>query len=82
MDYNTSTYSSQPDPNNFTYTYSVNATTGDTIDVTASCIQGGSKTIQHTIAQNNGVNKKTTPGFEMIILISAALITFAILRRK
>ena len=80
--YNTSTYTSQPDPNSFTYIYKINATTGDTIDVTASCIQGGSKTIQDTITLNNGESKKSTPGFEIIILLGAILITLAILRRK
>ena len=82
MLYNTSLYDSQPDLNSFTYTYQVNATTGDTIDVTASCIQGGSKTIQHTIAINNGESKKSTPGFEVIILLGAVLITLTMLRRK
>jgi hypothetical protein len=67
--YNTTTYTSQPDPNSFTYTYHVNATTGDTLEVTASCIQGGSKTIQYTIATNNGENKKSTPGLETSIVI-------------
>jgi len=69
--YNTSTYTSQPDPNSFTYIYKINATVGDTIDVTASCIQGGSKTIQDTIASNNGESKKSTPGYELIIVIGA-----------
>ena len=80
--YNTSLYDSQPDSNSFTYTYQINATTGDTIDVTASCIQGGSKTIQHTIAINNGESKKSTPGFEIIVLLGALVISLAILRRK
>jgi len=80
--YNTSLYESQPDLNSFTYTYTVNATTGDTIDVTASCIQGGSKTIQHTVAINNGESKTSTPGFESIVLLGALAISLAILRRK
>ena len=80
--YNTSRYDSQPDLNSFTYTYQVNATTGDIIDVTASCIQGGSKTIQHTIAINNGESKKSTPGFEVIILLGAVIIALTMLRRK
>jgi len=80
--YNTSRYDSQPDLNSFTYTYQVNATTGDIIDVTASCIQGGLKTIQHTVAINNGGGKKSTPGFEVILLLSAVLITLTMLRRK
>jgi len=80
--YNTSRYDSQPDLNSFTYTYQVNATTGDIIDVTASCIQGGLKTIQHTVAINNGESKTSTPGFEVIILLGAVLITLTMLRRK
>jgi len=80
--YNTSTYTSQPDPNSFTYTYQVNATIGDTIDVTASCIQGGSKTLQHTISTNNGQNNKSTPGFEGIVLLTALVIIIAMLQRK
>lgn len=80
--YNTSLYDSQPDANSFTYTYQINATTGDTIDVTTSCIQGGSKTIQHTVAINNGENKKSTPGFEVIVLLGAVVISLVILRRK
>jgi len=80
--YNTSLYDNQPDLNSFSYTYLVNATTGDIIDVTASCIQGGSKTIQHTVAINNGESKKSTPGFEVIILLGAVLITLTMLRRK
>jgi len=80
--YNTSLYESQPDLNSFTYTYTVNATIGDTIDATASCIQGGSKTIQHTVAINNGEGKKSTPGFEIIVLLGALVISLAILRRK
>jgi len=80
--YNTSTYTSQPDSNSFTYTYPVNATTGDTIDVTASCVQGGSKTLQHTISTNNGQNNKSTPGFEGIVLLTALVIIIAMLQRK
>jgi hypothetical protein len=80
--YNTSLYDSQPDSNSFTYTYQINATTGDTIDVTASCIQGGSKTIQHTVVINNGESKKSTPGFEVIVLLGAVVISLVILQRK
>jgi len=81
-DYNISTYTSQPDPNSFTYSYQVNATTGDVIDVTASCIQGGSKSLQHTITTTNNESKPSTPGFEIIVLIGALLISIALLRRK
>lgn len=80
--YNTSIYTNQPDQNSFTYIYKINATTNDTFDVTASCIQGGSKTIQYSIATNNGDSTKSTPGFEIMILLSSTLITLVILRRK
>lgn len=80
--YNTSLYDSQPDPNSFTYSYQVNATTGDTIDVTATCIQGQSLTIQHSIAANDGGSKKSTPGFEVIVLLGAIVISLTIFRRR
>lgn len=82
MIYNTSTYTNQPDPNSFTYTYRVNATTGDTIDVTASCIQGGSKTTQYTVSTNDGAKNTSTPGFESIIALSATVIIVILLQRK
>jgi hypothetical protein len=82
--YNKTAYTSQPDPNSFTYTYTVNATTGDVIDVTANCIQGGSKTIQYTIATKNSDTKpsSSTPGFEIILVIGALIACIALLRRK
>jgi hypothetical protein len=83
--YNTSIYAEQPDPNTFTYSYTVNATIGDTIEVTASCIQGGSKTTQYTITQentNNGKNDSSTPGFELFIFLGAVITIFLLLRKK
>jgi hypothetical protein len=80
--YNTSLYTSQPDPNSFTYTYQVNATTGDNIDVTATCIQGQSMTITHTIVTNNGESKKSTPGFEVFFMVCAVLLSIYLMRRK
>jgi hypothetical protein len=74
--YNTSTYTSQPDSNSFTYSYKINVTSSDTLDVTASCIQGGSKTIQYAIGTNNGESKKSTPGFELIIALGATALMF------
>lgn len=82
--YNTSLYTEQPNANSFSYNYAVNATIGDTIDVVASCNQGGSKTTQYTITQgetNNDENNTSTPGFELLIFL-AALITSTILLRK
>jgi len=79
--YNTTSYTSQPDPNSFTYIYHVNATVGDTLDITASCVQGGSKTFQYAIETNND-DKKSSPGFEMILFIGVVIMTVTILRRK
>jgi hypothetical protein len=79
---NTTTYTTQPQTDSFTYTYLVNASIGDTLVVTTSCIQGGSKTIEHTIDANNGGTKTSTPGFEIIILLGAILISLIIVRRK
>jgi len=42
-------YTSQPDPNEFTYTYKVEAAPGDVIEVTASCSIFGSKTATLTV---------------------------------
>jgi len=80
--HNTSTYTSQPDPNSFTYTYRINATTGDTIDVTASCIQGGSKTTQYTVSTNDGEKNTSTPGFDSIVALSAIVFVIILLWRK
>lgn len=83
--YNTTQYTEQPDPNSFTYSYSVNATIGDTIDVTTSCIQGGSKTTQHTITQPNTTgngNGSSTPGFELLLALGAMLSCVILLRKK
>jgi len=83
--YNTTLYTEQPDPNSFSYSYPVNATIGDALDVTASCIQGGSKTTQYTITQdatNNGKNNSSTPGFELLIFLGAVLSGIFLLRKK
>lgn len=83
--YNTSLYSEQPDSNSFTYTYKVNATLGDVIEVTISCNQGGSKTVQHTITQgstDNGKNETSTPGFELSLILGGLFISFLLMRKK
>jgi hypothetical protein len=82
--YNTTFYTEQPDPNSFTYSYTVNATVGDTLQVTASCIQGGSKTSQLTITQqntNDDGNTSSTPGFELLIALGALLSAFILIRK-
>lgn len=83
--YNTSLYTGQPNPNSFTYTYRVNATLGDVIEVTASCNQGGSKTVQHTITQgstDNGDNPTSTPGFELLLILGAFATSVFFMRKK
>jgi hypothetical protein len=51
----TEDYTSQPS-NTFTYSYSINATLGDAIKVTASCNQGGSITETLTVGDNPTAN--------------------------
>lgn len=80
--YNTSIYTNQPTTNTFTYTYKVNATTGDVIDVYASCSQGGSKTAQIIVGQDNNENDTSTPGFELILLLSAVIVSISLIRKK
>jgi hypothetical protein len=82
MMYNTSTYTSQPDPTSFTYIYQVNASAGDSLSVTATCIQGGSKTAQQTISTNDNQNNTSTPGFEIMIMLVALAIIIRIMQRK
>ncbi len=80
--YNTTLYTSQPTTNSFTYTYKVNATTGDVIDVYTLCNLGGSKTDQITVGQDNNDNETSTPGFELIVLLGALIVSIGLLRRK
>ena len=63
----------------------VNATIGDTIDVVASCNQGGSKTTQYIITQggtNNDETETSTPGFELLIFLAALMTSTILLRKK
>jgi hypothetical protein len=81
--YNTSIYVDQSDANSFSYTYKINATVGDTIEVTASCNQGGSKTVQHTVTKDNtDEEEKSTPGFELIFFIGAIVTSLILLRKR
>jgi hypothetical protein len=80
--YNTSFYTDQPTPNSFSYTYKVNATAGDVIEVYADCNLGGSRTVQYTITEDNGENDKSTPGFALIIFLGAVVISFLVLRKR
>jgi PGF-CTERM motif len=83
--YNTTEYTEQPDPTSFTYSFPVNATVGDTLEVIASCIQGGSKTTQYTITQQNtngNDNTSSTPGFELLLALGALFSVIILVRKK
>lgn len=83
--YNTSSYTNQPDPSNFIYTFLINATFGDIFEVTSSCNLGGTKTTQYTIPTDdtdNGENNPSTPGFELLIFLIATGACLVLLRRK
>jgi hypothetical protein len=81
---NSSTYTSQPDPSSFTYTFYVDSTTGDTLSVTAIYIQGGSKTIEHVIktTSDDHPSSTKTPGFEVIAVFCAVIGIVFWMRRK
>jgi hypothetical protein len=57
--YNTSMYTSQPDPHQFTYKYNVTAGNGDNLEVTASCVVFGSLTVNYDVS----TGKTSTVGF-------------------
>lgn len=78
-----STYTNQLNYISFTYTYQVNATKGDSFEVTASCILGGSLTKQLTVgsAGQNGENT-STPGFEIILVLFATLVMLILYQRR
>jgi hypothetical protein len=56
---NTSMYTSQPDPHQFTYKYNVSAGNGDNLEVTASCVVFGSLTVKYDVS----TGKTSTVGF-------------------
>lgn len=80
--YNTSLYTSQPTTNSFSYSYKINASTGDVIDVYALCNQGGSKTAQIIVGKDNNENETSTPGFELIFFLGAVTLSIILLRKK
>jgi len=83
--YNSFNYTNQPSGSSFTYTYDIDTTEGDTIEVTALCIQGGSITKQVSINDENGFSDdsdgSSTPGFEIVLLIVSLLIIIIIKKR-
>jgi hypothetical protein len=75
----TTPYTSQPSPSSFSYEYTINANIGATIQVIASCNQGGDITRSITISEDNGTNNgsPTIPsyyGIWIILLSSMAII--------
>ncbi len=80
--YNTSIYTNQPTNNTFSYSYKVNATANDVIDVYAFCNQGGSKTAQYEVGKDNNGNDTSTPGFELILFLGAVIVSLILLRKK
>ena len=74
-------YTNQSSSSSFKYTFEINATEGDNIEVDAFCNQGGSINKQVSIAFENGIsddsNGSSTPGFEIFLFfISLFIITF------
>ena len=84
--YNTFDYTNQPSSSSFTYTYDINATEGDAIEVTALCIQGGSITKQVSVSDENGFSDDSdgspTPGFEIVLFIISFIIIIIIGGKK
>jgi hypothetical protein len=72
-------YNEQPITASFTYTYDVNATNGDVIEVKTLCNQGGSRTKQLTVGSEDS---SSTPGFELFLLIFAFFVLFVFKKAK
>lgn len=64
-------YDEQPDTASFTYTYDINATNGDVIEVKTLCNQGGSRTKQLTVGIEDN---SSTPGFDILILLFSIML--------
>lgn len=81
-EYERETYSSQPDNSEFIYTYSVDASEGDTINVKANCNQGGDieKTIELT--EECVKEKDDTPFIPLSLVILVVAITSLIYKKK
>ncbi len=75
----TTPYTSQPSPSSFSYEYTVNANIGATIQVIATCNQGGDITRSLTVSEDNGTNNGAPAipsyyGVWIILLSSVTLI--------
>ena len=80
-EYERKTYTSQPDNSEFTYTYNVDASEGDTINVKANCNQGGD--IESTIEiTEEGVKKKDDSPFIPLIIVIFFLAIASLLYKK
>lgn len=76
-EYEKESYNSQPDNSKFTYTYDVDASEGDTINVKANCNQGGD--IESTIEiTEEGVKEKDDSPFIpfLIVIFLLAIMSF------
>lgn len=60
QNFHTFSYTSQPDANQFTYTYEINLTAGDVVEVTATCNLGGSKSASLTFNPADDSTDDTT----------------------
>ncbi|MEN6609898.1 MAG: hypothetical protein ABFC24_03580 [Methanoregulaceae archaeon] len=59
---NTTMYTSQPDPSAFTYTYPVTTLPGDTLEVTAECVLGGSLSKSITLPETDAGSSDAATG--------------------
>ena len=75
-------YTSQPDLNIFIYEYTVITNNGSIIQVTATCIQGGS--ITKTLGGTTGTNGGEIPGYMgfYLILVVSVITLLTVIRKK
>jgi len=75
----THNYDNQPDTASFTYTYDVNATIGDIIEVSTFCNQGGTRNKQITVGSEDS---SSTPGFGVLILLCSIIALIFLKKEK
>ena len=75
----TQSYTSQPSLNEFTYTYNINASTNDEIEVKASCNLGGSITRTITV---DGTPTESVPASFVCMTILGLLVAGGFIRKK
>lgn len=79
----TQVYTSQPDPNMFTYVYNITANIGALIFVRADCSISGFREQSLTVTSGIATTNGTIPGFNwFLILISISIILVVILIYK